>query len=136
MRAHRLLIFTLCLILASVRIAGTHTHLAHSHSDGTLGSGATTHHVLVMADEDSPLHQKSHLVDGDIDADDSVQTVAKLFLSSAAVFAPALILLALLGFFTPRLDLRLRVHRPELRPPARRGQFDLTPPSHAPPVTP
>jgi hypothetical protein len=127
-----LLILALCLILATVRVAGTHVHLERSQAGS---SAATTHPVVVMADEDSPLHAVSHLFHGDIDADDSVQTVAKLFLL-AAVYAPALILIALVGLLEPRLMLRFRAHRPELRPPARRSAFDLTPPSHAPPVAP
>jgi hypothetical protein len=131
-RARSFLILALCLILASVRIAGTHAHLEHSHDEG---SAAATHHVVVMTDEDSPEHLMSHLSHGDIDidADDSVQTVSKLFLS-AGIYAPALILIVLVGLLKPRLTLRLRAQRPELRPPPRLCAFDLTPPSHAPPV--
>jgi len=87
----------------------------------------------MMEDEDSREHLMSHLSHGDIDADDSVQTVSKLFLL-LALYAPALILIALIGLFEPRLVLEIRANRPELRPPARRCAFDLTPPSHAPPV--
>lgn len=130
MRARSFLILALCLILAAVRVAGTHAHLVHSHDEG---SATATHHVVVMTDEDSPEHLMSHLSHGDIDADDSVQTVSKLF-GSAGTYAPALILMVLIGLLQPPLARRLRVQRPELRPPARRSAFDLTPPSHAPPV--
>jgi len=126
------LIIALCLVLASVRVAGTHVHFVHSH---TAGSPIEAHHVVVMAEEDSPLHLKSHLSHGDVDADDSAQTTAKVsFL--ATVFAPALILLAFLVLVEPPFTLRVRAQRPELRPPRRRSVYDLTPPSHAPPVAP
>jgi len=131
-RVRSLLIVALCLVLATVRIAGTHAHLVHDHA---LGSNAATHHIVTMTDEDSPEHLISHLFHGDLDADDSVQTVAKLFLSADA-YAPALLLIVLFCLFEPRLVLQLRAHRPELRPPARRFAFHLTPPSHAPPVAP
>jgi hypothetical protein len=127
------IVVLLCLVLATVRIAGTHAHLEHAHDEHS--NSATNHHVVTMADEYSPGHLLSHLLHGDVDADDSVQTVAKLFLSADA-YAPALLLIVLLSLFEPRLVLRLRAHRPELRPPARRGAFHLTPPSHAPPVAP
>ena len=131
-RARSLLIVALCLTLPTVRIAGTHAHLVHAHSSG---SNAPAHHIVTMTDEYSPEHLTSHLFHGDLDADDSVQTVAKLFLSADA-YAPALLLIVLFCLLEPRLVLQLRAHRPELRPPARRCAFHLTPPSHAPPVAP
>jgi hypothetical protein len=131
-RVRSFLIVALCLVLAAVRLSGTHAHLVHEHA---VGSSATTHHVVTMMDEDSPDHLISHLFHGDVDADDSVQTIAKLFLSADA-YAPALLLIALFCLLEPPLVLRLRAHRPELRPPARRCAFHLTPPSHAPPVAP
>jgi hypothetical protein len=127
-----LLIMALCLVLATVRIAGTHAHLVRAHA---VGSNAVAHHVVTMTDEYSPGHLISHLLHDDLDADDSVQTVAKLFLSADA-YAPALLLIVLFCLLEPRLVLRLRVQRPELRPPARRCAFHLTPPSQAPPVAP
>jgi len=128
------LIIALCLVLASVRVAGTHAHahLVHSH---TAGSPVEAHHVVVMAEEDSPLHLKSHLSHGDVDADDSAQTTAKVSFPATA-FAPALFLLAFLVLVEPPFTLRVRAQRPELRPPRRRSVYDLTPPSHAPPVAP
>jgi hypothetical protein len=131
-RVRPLLIVALCLVLAIVRIAGTHAHLVHERAVGSKGD---THHVVTVTDEYSPGHLISHLLHGDIDADDSVQTVAKLFLSADAC-APALLLIVLFCLLEPRLVLQLRAHRPELRPPERRGAFHLTPPSHAPPVAP
>jgi hypothetical protein len=127
--ARFLLISSLCLILAIVRMAGTHAHLEHSHA------GASGTHHVVMVDEDSPLHLMSHLVHGDIDADDSVQSVAKVFVL-AAIYAPALVLLVLVSLLAPTLRLHLWRERPELRPPAQRCAFELSPPSHAPPVAP
>jgi hypothetical protein len=131
-RVRPFLIVALCLVLAAGRIAGTHAHLVHEHS---AGSTTATHNVITMVDEDSPEHLISHLFHGDLDADDSVQTVAKLFMSADA-YAPALLLVVLFCLFEPRLVLRIRAHRPELRPPRRRGAFHLTPPSHAPPAAP
>jgi hypothetical protein len=131
-RVRPFLIVALCLVLAAVRIAGTHAHLVHEPS---AGPGTLTHHVITMVDEDSPAHLISHLFHGDLDADDTVQTVSKLFLSADA-YAPALLLIALFCLLEPRVVLRIRAHRPELRPPARRCAFHLTPPSHAPPVAP
>jgi len=126
------LIVALCLVLAAVRVAGTHAHLVHEHS---AGSTTAIHHVVTMVDEVSPDHLLSHLFHGDLDADDSVQTVAKLFMSADA-YAPALLLIVLYCLLKPRLALQIRAHRPELRPPPRRGAFHLTPPSHAPPAAP
>jgi hypothetical protein len=131
-RVRPLLIVALCLVLAIVRVAGTHAHLVHEHAVGSKGD---THHVVTVTDEYSLGHLISHLLDGDIDADDSVLTVAKLS-ASADAYAPALLLIVLFCVLEPRLVLRLRAHRPELRPPERRGAFHLTPPSHAPPVAP
>src|SRR5581483_10878054 len=82
--ARRVPIIVLCLVLAAVRIAGTHAHLTPSDHEGAAGSSATIHHVIVTTDEDSPLHLKAHLFHGDIDADDSVQTSAKSSSSSLA----------------------------------------------------
>jgi hypothetical protein len=131
-RARPFLIVALCLVLAAVRVAGTHAHLVHEHS---AGSTTAIHHVVTMVDEVSPDHLLSHLFHGDLDADDSVQTVAKLFMSADA-YAPALLLIVLFCLLEPRLALQIRAHRPELRPPPRRGAFHLTPPSHAPPAAP
>lgn len=132
MRIRPFLIVALCLVLAAVRIVGTHAHLEREHS---AGSTTAIHHVVTMVDEDSPEHLISHLFHGDLDADDSVQTVAKLFLSADA-YAPALLLIVLFCLLEPRLVLRIRAQRPDLRPPPRRGAFHLTPPSHAPPSAP
>jgi len=103
-------------------------HAAGSHQ-------ATHHHVVTTTEEYSPEHLTSHLLHGDVDADDSVQAAAKLFLSADA-YAPALLLIVLFCLLEPRLAPQLRIRRPELRPPARRFAFHLTPPSHAPPVAP
>jgi hypothetical protein len=127
-------ILALCLILATVRIAGTHAHFVELHHDGTERAGAATHHIVTV-DEYAPDHLESHLSHGQVDADDSVESVAKLFLSGMDM-GPVLLLLTLLVLFEPRLSRKVRVHRPELRPPARRSAFELTPPAHAPPVAP
>ncbi len=132
MRVRPFLIVVLCLVLAAVRIAGTHAHLVYEHS---AGSATATHHVVTLVEEDSPEHLISHLFHGDHDADDFVQTVAKLFMTADA-YAPALLLVVLFCLLEPRLVLQIRAHRPELRPPPRRGAFHLTPPSHAPPAAP
>jgi hypothetical protein len=123
-------IASLCLILAIVRIAGTHAHLAHSH---TPGESAAAHFILEMTEEDSPEHLASH-EHGDIDADDSAQSTAKLSFLAGAV-APALIFLTLLFLLDPPAQqLWPRDRRPELRPPRRSRLYALNPPSHAPPV--
>lgn len=134
MRPRAIFILALCIILATVRIAGTHAHFVGLHHDGTERAGAAAHHIVTV-DEYAPDHLESHLSHGHVDANDSVQSVAKLFLSGLDL-SPVLLLLTLLVLFEPRLSRKVRVHRPELRPPARRSAFELTPPSHAPPVAP
>ena len=84
-RARSLLIVALCLTLATVRIAGTHAHLVHAHSSG---SNAPAHHIVTMTDEYSPEHLTSHLFHGDLDADDSVQTMAVATRAGAEVQKP------------------------------------------------
>jgi len=117
----------LCLVLAVVRIAGTHVHVMHDTSDeGTVG------HDLVTIAEDSPEHLLSHLHHGDIDADDDSQLVSKS-VSQFATFLPALLLIVLL-VVDSKLEVQVPAHCPELRPPRRRTAFALSPPSHAPPV--
>jgi len=124
------LTIALCLVLAAVRVVGTHVHLEHTDSPGS--SHAITHH-FTMTEDDSPGHLMSHLLHGDVDADDSVQSTAKLFLT-ADVFGPALLFIVLCSLFEPAMGLLLPRSRPPLRPPPRRSVFALSPPSHAPPV--
>jgi len=133
-RSRAIFILALCIILATVRIAGTHAHVVELHHDGTERAGAAAHHIVTV-DEYAPDHLDSHLSHGHVDADDSIQSVAKLFLSGLDL-GPVLLLLMLLALFEPRLSRKVRVQRPELRPPARRSAFELTPPAHAPPVAP
>ena len=129
MRIRPALTIALCLILVAVRVVGTHVHLEHTHE---AGSHAITHH-FAMTEDDSPGHLMSHLIHGDVDADDSVHSTAKLFLM-AGVFGPALLFIVLCSLFEPAMGLLLPRSRPELRPPPRRSVFALSPPSHAPPV--
>src|SRR4051812_22714400 len=123
-RPRALFILALCIILAIVRIAGTHAHFVELHHDGADRTDAAVHHVVTV-DEYAPDHLESHLSHGHVDANDSVQSVAKLFLSGLDL-GPMLLLLTLLVLFEPRLSRKIRVQRPELRPPARRSAFELT----------
>lgn len=123
-----LLTFALCVVLAVVRIAGAHVHLKH----GTVVKGHADYPPATVIEEDAPQHLFSHLHQGDIDANDSVQLLARSVLDLGA-FLPVLLWLAVwVSELLP--SLQTLASRPELRPPRRRRAYLISPPSHAPPV--
>lgn len=131
------LIWTACLALALLGIAGTHAHRSNEQNHAAMThadfmSGAHSHAVVALFASIDGEHLHAHQDHGDVDVDPPAKAFGKLPLLKS--FVAILVAFGALSLLAP-LQAKLAPVLPPLRPPKSPSRPYLFPPSQAPPRT-